>query len=82
MKLSEGLLAKLGKKYEPLSMIDMKYKGKDLSLKTDVEGNPVVLFIGKIHKNGKIKGERFTRTLIRDSSGGLIKDHWDLKGKT
>lgn len=72
---------KLRKKYEPSTLIQMKYKGKDLSVKTDDEGNPVVLFIGKMQSEGKIKGERFTRTLIRDRAGNLIKDHWDLKGK-
>jgi hypothetical protein len=41
-----------------------------------------VLFIGKVQKDGRIKGERYTRTLVRDSRGVLIKDHWDLKGKT
>lgn len=72
---------KLRKKYEPSTLIHMKYKGKDLSVKTDDEGNPVVLFIGKMQGEGKIKGERYTRTLIRDRAGNLIKDHWDLKGK-
>lgn len=73
---------KLRKKYEPSTLIKMKFKGKDLSVKTDHEGNPVVLFIGKMQSEGKIKGERYTRTLIRDRAGNLIKDHWDLKGKT
>ena len=82
MKLSVSLLRKLGKKYEPSSMIELKFRGKDLSIKTDNEGNPVVLFIGKMLTDGKIKGERFTRTLVRNTAGELIKDHWDLKGKT
>lgn len=81
MKISESLLLKLGRKYPPSSMIDMKFKGNDVSFKTDREGNPVVLFIGKALSNGKIKGQRYTRTLVKDSRGFLIKDHWDLKGK-
>ena len=82
MKLNQSLLLKLSKKYEPSAMIDLKFRGKDLSFKTDDEGNPIVLFIGKMQLDGKIKGERFTRTLVRDMHGYLIKDHWDLKGKT
>lgn len=82
MKLNQLLLLKLSKKYEPSAMIDMKFKGKDLSVKTDNEGNPIVLFIGKMQDNGKIKGERYTRTLVRGADGYLMKDHWDLKGKT
>jgi hypothetical protein len=82
VKLSDDLLKKLAKKYEPSSMIDTKYKGKDLVLKTDRDGNAVVLFIGKVQKDGKIRGERFTRILVRDANGALIKDHWDHKGKT
>src|SRR5688500_18914024 len=81
MKISEPLLLKLSKKYEPSAMIQMKYKGKDVSFRTDEEGNPVVLFIGKSLKGGKIKGERYVRTLVRDSNGFLVRDHWDLKGK-
>lgn len=81
MKLNEELRLRLSKKYQPSSMVDMKYHGKDVSFKTDEEGNPTILFIGKMQANGKIKGERFTRTLIRDQHGSLIKDHWDLKGK-
>ena len=81
MKLNEFLLLKLSKRYEPSTMVDMKFKGKDLSFKTDDEGNPVVLFIGKAQPDGKIKGERYTRTLVRNAEGSFIKDHWDLKGK-
>jgi hypothetical protein len=81
MKLNEHLLLRLSKKYQPSSMVTMKYHGKDLSFKTDDEGNPTILFIGKMQANGKIKGERYTRTLIHDQAGLLLKDHWDLKGK-
>lgn len=31
--------------------------------------------------DGKIKGERFVRTLKKDKQGVIVKDHWDLKGK-
>ena len=82
MKLNESLLLKLAKTYEPSSMLNMKFRGTDLAVKTDREGNPVVLFVGRKQADGKIKGERYTRTLLRDDNGNLIKDHWDLKGKT
>lgn len=81
MKLSDSLLLLLRKKYPPSSMVDMKFKGKDLSFRTDTEGNPVVLFIGKMSPNGRIRGERYARTLKTDAAGVVIKDHWDLKGK-
>jgi hypothetical protein len=46
MALSENLQFKLKKRYQPSSVVDMKYKGNDVSFKTDEEGNAVVLFIG------------------------------------
>ena len=81
MNLSGSLLLKLRKKYHPSAMVDMKFKGKDVCFKTDEEGNPVVVFIGKVQPNGKIKGQRYSRTLKTDAAGAVIKDHWDLKGK-
>ena len=81
MKLRHSLLLKLGRKYEPSSVIGLRYKGMDLSIKTDEEGNAVVLFIGKVGPNGRIIGDRYTRILKIDHSGAVIKDHWDLKGK-
>jgi len=79
--LSQALLLKLSKRYALSSMVDMKFRGKDLSFKTDEQGNPVVLFIGKALPDGSIKGERYARRLLRNAEGLLIKDHWDLKGK-
>lgn len=81
MKLSESLLLKLGKKYAPSSLVHMKFRGNDLQFKTDDDGNPVTLFIGRTTGSGKIKGERYVRTLKRDPRGFFVKDHWDLKGK-
>lgn len=68
-------------RYAPDSMIEMKFKGLDLMFKTDSDGNPVTLFIGKKTAEFKIKGERYSRTLIADADGAVIKDHWDLKGR-
>jgi hypothetical protein len=81
VKLSAGLLLKLSRKYEPSAMISIKLKGKDVLFKTDDQGDPILLFIGKATGEGKIRGQRYTRTLQRDSDGILVKDHWDLKGK-
>ena len=81
MALNEELTKKLSKKYESSSMIEMKYKGYDLSFKTDDEGNAILLFIGKKTEQGTIKGERYARTLKKDREGKIIKDHWELKGK-
>ena len=81
MALSEDLQKKLGKLYEPLSMIEMKYKGYDIAFKTDEEGNAVLLFIGKKTEQGTIKGERYARTLKKDREGKIFKNHWEMKGK-
>jgi hypothetical protein len=82
MALGADLQLRLSKKYEPSTMIYMSFRGNDLAVQTDADGNPVVAFIGKLTPDGKVKGERYSRTLKADSSGRVIKDHWDLKGKT
>lgn len=76
MKIGTELLKILTKTYTPEEMISQRFGRYDLAFKTDEEGRPVILFIGKAVENGKIKGERFSRQL----QGG--KDHWDNKGKT
>ncbi|UYQ95695.1 hypothetical protein MKQ68_11340 [Chitinophaga horti] len=81
MKLSEDLLKKLAKHYEPSSMVDLTFKGNDVSFKTDEVGNPVLLFIGKRTDDGNIRGERYARRLKFADDGTLVKDHWELKGK-
>ena len=81
MPIGEELKKKLSKTYQPSSMVEMEFKGNDISFKTDPDGNPILLFIGKRDESGTIKGNRFTRTLKRDAAGQVIKDHWDLKGK-
>jgi hypothetical protein len=81
MKLSEDLQKKLSKTFEPSSMVEMKFKGNDLSIKTDEEGNAVLLFIGKKNEQGTVKGERYARTLKKDREGKIFKDHWEMKGK-
>ena len=81
MKLADELQKKLNKLYEPSSLVQMKFRGNDIAFKTDEKGNAIVLFIGKMNAEGKIKGNRYTRVLKYDDKGNKIKDHWDLKGK-
>jgi len=81
MALGEDLQKKLAKKYEISTMVEMQYKGYDLSFKTDEDGNAILLFIGKKTERGTIKGERYARTLKKDREGKIFKDHWELKGK-
>lgn len=81
MQIGENLLKKLNKQYEPSSMIALKFRGYDIALKTDEEGNPILMFIGKANSEGTIKGDRYARRLLKDKEGKTIKDHWDYKGK-
>jgi hypothetical protein len=80
MKLSDALVKKLSEPQPPSTIVDMTFKGNDLSFKTDEHGNAILLFIGKRNANGNIKGERYARTLKYDREGHVIKDHWELKG--
>ncbi len=79
--LGEPLLKILNKKYSPSTMVEMTFKRYDLAFKTDEEGRPILLFMGKKDENGTIKGERYARKLVVDEEGKLVKDHWDHKGK-
>jgi hypothetical protein len=81
MKIGDTLLKKLNKKYEPDTMVSMKFKEYDMAMKTDEEGNPILLFIGKKSEDGMIKGDRYARRLLKDANGAVIKDHWDYKGR-
>ena len=81
MKLNEDLLKILSKTYTKSTLINSSYKQKDISFKTDEDGNPILLFIGKRNEDGLIKGERYARTLKRNKDGIIYKDHWELKGK-
>ena len=81
MKIGENLLKKLNKKYEPDTMVNLKFRGYDIALKTDEEGNPILMFIGQANEAGIIKGDRYARRLLKDENGNTVKDHWDYKGK-
>ncbi len=82
MALSEALIKKLAKKFPPGEMSDLVYRGNDLTVKADGDGNAILLFIGKRQEDGHIRGERYARRLLFDESGKAIKDHWELKGKS
>lgn len=82
MKLGGEILKLLNQIYAADSMIERQVGRYHLNFKTDAFGRPVLLFLGKHSRNGKIKGERFTRHIITDAAGKVIKDHWDNKGKT
>ena len=81
MPLSDDLVKKLQRQYEPSTMVQMKFRGNDMAFKTDEAGNPVQLFLGRMGEDGNIKGDRYARTLKYDREGKLIKDHWERKGK-
>ena len=80
MPLGAGILKILSKKYPPSSFIERRFQRYDLGLKTDEDGNAILLFMGKKDETGKIRGTRYARRLVRDSNGNIIKDHWDDKG--
>ena len=81
MSLGDDLLKKINRKFEPSATIPLRYKNYDLVVVTDKDGNAVQLFMGKAADDGVIKGDRYARTLKYDREGGLIKDHWERKGK-
>jgi hypothetical protein len=81
MALGDDIKKKLSKRFEPSTLVEMQYKGYDLSFKTDEDGNAILLFIGKKTESGSIRGERYARTLKKDREGKIFKDHWELKGK-
>lgn len=80
MALSSHLQLKFGKKYEPSSTVH-ETQGNDLTIKTDEEGNAVVLFYREGYRKRKDKGERYSLILKWEENGRMIKDHWDRKGK-
>ncbi|MGA0557927.1 hypothetical protein ACO2Q8_14815 [Larkinella sp. VNQ87] len=81
MKIGNRLLKHLTKKYEPSKLVSFRFGRYDVALKTDEEGNAVLAFVGQANEQGIIRGDQFTRRLVKDTSGAFIKDHWDYKGK-
>ncbi|MEN5379553.1 hypothetical protein [Sphingobacterium kitahiroshimense] len=81
MSLKEPILKILIKQYAPLTMVEQKFGRYDLMFKTDDEGRPIMLFLGKKDSNGNIIGDRYARRLKIDDRGNTVKDHWEHKGK-
>ena len=52
MKLSDDLVKKLQQKYEPSTMVNLRYRGNDIAFKTDGDGNAIQLFVGKKNEEG------------------------------
>jgi len=81
MALSDDIIKKLRKKFEPSTTTQLRYRSNDVVVQSDEEGNAIRLFIGKANDQGIIKGERYMRMLKKDKDGNIIKDHWERKGK-
>ena len=81
MGLSEDLIKKLKRKFEPSATTQFRYRANDVVVQSDEEGNAIRAFIGKANDEGMIKGDRYSRILLKDKEGKVIKDHWDRKGR-
>ncbi|MFD1769928.1 hypothetical protein [Sphingobacterium suaedae] len=81
MPLKERIINFLHKTYTPSSTIDAHFGRYELQFRTDVEGRPVCLFIGKKNNLGRIIGEQYHRRTTYDQKGRIVKDHWDNQGK-
>ncbi|RFM30793.1 hypothetical protein DXN04_32290 [Chitinophaga silvisoli] len=79
--MNEALLKLLDKSYAPSQLVETTYQKFDLAFKTDEEGLPILLFLGTKDKEGKIRGERYARRIVRNEEGKIVKSHWDHKGK-
>ncbi len=80
MKLGQKILKVVSQTYEADTLIERHVGRHALAFKTDEFGRPVLLFLGRAGEHG-IKGERYTRRLVTDAAGKVVKDHWDNKGK-
>ena len=82
MPLHPELNKKLSKLYEPSATLDDVFKGYDITFVTNEQGEPVLLFFGRRRPDGRIVGERFTRTIKRQPGSLEVKSsHWDNQGK-
>ena len=81
MKLADRLIKKINAKFEPSTMVSTRFGQNDIVLRTDQEGNAIQMFIGKMNQEGMIKGDRYSRSIIKDREGKIIKDYWERKGK-
>lgn len=81
MALSDDLIKKLNKKFEPSTTTQFRYRSNDIVVQADEDGNAIRAFVGKAGRDGAIKGYRYSRTLKSDREANPIKDHWERKGK-
>ncbi|WP_201982007.1 hypothetical protein [Hymenobacter rubidus] len=82
MPLHPELHKKLSKTFEPKTSFDDVFKGYDITFVTNEHGEPVTLYFGKRRPDGRIVGERFTRTIKRVPGSMEVKSsHWDNQGK-
>ena len=81
MQPGEDLLKKLSARFEPSALVNFRFRGKDVVVKTDDQGNATLAFVGKMNDQGEVKGDRYNRKLIYNNDGSVLKDHWDYKGK-
>jgi hypothetical protein len=81
MALSDDLIKKLKRKFDPSTTSQFRYRTNDVVVQADEEGNAIRAFIGKANDEGIIKGDRYSRTLKKDKEGNIIKDHWERKGR-
>lgn len=81
MPLGDQLINMLQKSFPPKTRIDDIFRGNELTIVTNNEGEAVSLYIGKRLQDGRIKGEYYSRKIVKDSGGKIIKSHWDNKGK-
>jgi len=79
--LGKRLEAKLAKKYAASSTFHERFGNQDITYLSDEQGLAIQLYIGKRNADGNILGERFSRRMVKDASGKIIKSHWDRMGK-
>jgi hypothetical protein len=82
MPLHPELDKKLSKTYESKATINDVFKGYDITFVTNEHGEPMLLFFGQRRPDGRIVGERYTRTIKRQPGSMAVKSsHWDNQGK-
>ncbi len=81
MALKPDLLKMLYRLYAPNTIVELRYKRLDIAVRTDGEGRPFQLFLGKRGPEGRVLGDRYMRKRVVDTDGMVLKDHWDRKGR-
>jgi hypothetical protein len=81
MPLSDDLIKKLQRKFEPSTTTQFRYRTNDIVVQSNEEGEAIRMFIGKANEKGVIRGDRYSRILKKDKQGNIIKDHWERKGR-